>query len=519
MKKKVMVLFMALIMAASFTACSGNSSQSGTTAAATQTEAKSSSSDLSKSNEDVKDKNTDTNVSSGQSSDSTDSDKSESTDEIFTKRDLTQTADLTDAKTYTLSDNQNISITSEGVYVIKGSAKNVTITVEAADDADIEDLAGLVLDLLHLERFGIDARGRFLAENVLAGAEITNESAPCIYVKNTDKVFVTTTKDTTNNLTVSGSFTPDGETNTDAVIFSKDDIVLNGEGTLNINSSDNGVTGKDDLKVTGSTINITCKSDGLEANDSVAIGGGTITIKTDKDGVHVEDSDDDTTGWFYMNGGTLNITAGDDGIHADTTVKIEDGTIIINNSYEGVEGNDVIINGGTVYVVASDDGVNAAGGQDQSSMGGRPGQNQFQPGGSSSSNSSITINGGYVYVISSGDGIDSNGSLSFNGGTVIVQGPATGGNFSVDADGTVGFNGGTVIAVCSSQAMWEDISGKLGSAVMNKSVGSVSKNGVIAVTDSSGNVICAVKSQLSGTVGVLCYSSSATPSTAVVGGT
>ena len=95
-------------------------------------------------------------------------------------------------------------------------------------------------------------------------------------------------------------------------------------------------------------------------------------------------------------------------------------------------------------------------------------------------------------MIASGDGIDSNGSLSFNGGTVIVQGPATGGNFSVDADGTVGFNGGTVIAVCSSNAMWEDINNKLGNAVLNKSVGSVSKDGVIAVTDSSGTASKAV---------------------------
>ena len=41
---------------------------------------------------------------------------------------------------------------------------------------------------------------------------------------------------------------------------------------------------------------------------------------------------------------------------------------------------------------------------------------------------------------------------------------------------------------------------------------------VVAVADSSGNVLSAVKSQLSGTVGVLYYSSSGTASKAVVGG-
>ncbi len=176
-----------------------------------------------------------------------------------------------------------------------------------------------------------------------------------------------------------------------------------------------------------------------------------------------------------------------------------------------------------MYVTASDDGVNAAGGQDQSSQGGRPGQNNFNPGapGGGASNASITVNGGYLFVVASGDGVDSNGSLSFNGGTTIVQGPSTGGNFAIDADGTVGFNGGTVMAVCSSNAMWEDINGKLGNAVYTKSAGSVQKNGVIAVTDASGNVLSAVKSQISGSVGVLYYNSSVSSLTScksVVGG-
>ena len=43
-----------------------------------------------------------------------------------------------------------------------------------------------------------------------AMAEITNKDFPCIYVKNADKVFVTTVKGTTSSLTVSGTFTEDG---------------------------------------------------------------------------------------------------------------------------------------------------------------------------------------------------------------------------------------------------------------------------------------------------------------------
>ena len=191
---------------------------------------------------------------------------------------------------------------------------------------------------------------------------------------------------------------------------------------------------------------------------------------------------------------------------------MKNGTITVTKSYEGLEGNYVIINGGTMYVTASDDGVNAAGGQDQSSQGGRPGQNNFNPGapGGGASNASITVNGGYLFVVASGDGVDSNGALTFNGGTVIVQGPTRGGNFAVDADGTVGFNGGTVMALCSSNAMWEDINGKVGNAVYNKSVGSVNKDATVCITDNSGNVLAAVKSKLSGNLGILFYTGNTT---------
>ena len=155
----------------------------------------------------------------------------ESSDEAsFTKRDLSQTADTSNAQNITVSDGETIDITDEGVYVISGTANDCTIRVEADKNAKVQ----LVLD----------------------GVSITNSSFPAIYVVSADKVFITTT-DSENTLTVSGQFTSDGETNTDAVIFSKDDLVLNGTGTLNVTSYyGNGITSKDDMKITGGTYNI-----------------------------------------------------------------------------------------------------------------------------------------------------------------------------------------------------------------------------------------------------------------------
>lgn len=316
--------------------------------------------------------------------------------EIFTSRDLTQNADLTNAVYYTLTSGSDINITSEGVYVLSGNATNVTVYVNPGD----EDKVQIVLD----------------------GAGITNSSKPAIYVVNADKVFVTTASGSTNSLSVTGSFTADGTTNTDAVIFSKDDLVLNGLGTLNINSTENGVTSKDDLKVTGGTLNITCSADALEANDSIAIADGNININTDKDGLHAENDEDNTVGYIYICGGNLDISAGSDGIQGTTIVQIDGGSFDITAS-EGIEGTYVQINGGTINISASDDGINASNKSNSVSV-------------------TVEINGGDITInMGQGDtdGIDSNGNLYIKGGTIRVNAQSP-----FDYDGTANKTGGTI---------------------------------------------------------------------------
>ena len=341
------------------------------------------------------------------------------TTDLFTDRDLEQTADVSEATTYTVSDGQTINITSDGVYVITGTASNASIIVEAGD----EDKVQLVLD----------------------GVTMTNDSTPCIYVKSADKVFVTTT-DSENTLSVTGTFTADGDTNTDAVIFSKDDLVLNGVGVLNIQSSDNGVTCKDDLKITGGTINIVCQSDGLEANDSIRIADGEISISTNKDGIHAENDDDDTVGYFYMCGGTLKVKAGDDAVHATTIVQIDGGELDLS-AHEGLEATWIQINDGTVNIAASDDGINAA----------------YK---SAKISPTAEFNGGYVTIVmGSGDtdAVDSNGNLIITGGTLDITAQSP-----FDYDGVCQKTGGTLIVngtetdTISNQMMGGGMGGRKG---------------------------------------------------------
>ena len=58
-----------------------------------------------------------------------------SSEDLFSKRDLKQTADLSEAQTITVKSGSTIEITEEGVYVLTGTAANCTVKIEAAGSA------------------------------------------------------------------------------------------------------------------------------------------------------------------------------------------------------------------------------------------------------------------------------------------------------------------------------------------------------------------------------------------------
>lgn len=318
------------------------------------------------------------------------------TSDLFSNRDLEQTADLAAAMQVELESGKDVTIDKEGVYVLSGAVNNVTVVVEAAEDAKVQ----IVLD----------------------GVSISNEDSPAIYVKAADKVLVTST-DSKNHMEVTGSYVADGESNLDAVIFSKADLTLNGAGELVIISNQgNGISSKDDLKITGGVYNITSSADALEANDRILVNDGTITIDAGKDALHSENDEDASLGYIYIENGTLNITAADDAIRGNSFVQIDGGTINVETCTEGIEASQIIINGGQITLYAKDDGINAA----------RKVNGDVY----------IEVNGGRIdLTIGSGDtdGFDSNGNIYINGGTISVQAKS-----AFDADGTAQLNGGTV---------------------------------------------------------------------------
>lgn len=304
-------------------------------------------------------------------------------DDMFTDRDkevgydedtataitLSDDASSCDSSSVSISDN-TITITDEGTYLLTGSLSDGQVIVNA-DDKKVQ----LVLD----------------------SVDINCDTSAALYVKAADKVSVTLASDSKNTLSNTNDFVAIDDNNIDAVIFSKDDLTLNGSGTLTVTAKyGHGIVSKDDLVITSGTYQITAAKHALSGQDSVRIADGILTLNAGTDGIHSENTDDDAKGFIYIangdisitadsdgfdaeetlqvDGGNIEVYAGDDGLHSDDDLIITAGTINVTKSYEGLEGMTVTIEDGDISVVSSDDGINASGDgtSGESSQGGTP---------------------------------------------------------------------------------------------------------------------------------------------------
>ena len=306
-----------------------------------------------------------------------------------------------------------ITITEEATYIISGTLDNGMIIVNAPDTAKLQ--------------------------LVLNGVSINSETSAPIYILEADKVFLTLADGTENVLSNGGTFTAIDENNIDAVIFSKQDLTLNGDGSLTVTSpAGHGIVCKDDLVVTSGTYTINSASHGLDANDSVRITGtANIMIDAGKDGIHCENTDDASLGFIYISNGTMNIEAEGDGIAAGAYVQVENGTF------------DLLVGGGSV------NGSNASSGNYGGFMGGG-GRGGMRPGGSQNTTnttdenstsmkgvkaaSSILINGGAFNIDSADDSVHSDVSVTINGGAFEIAS----GDDAIHAEDTLTITAGTI---------------------------------------------------------------------------
>lgn len=353
---------------------------------------------------------------------------------------------------------QIVTITQAGTYVLSGTLEAGQVIVNVNKEEKV-----------HL---------------VLNGVSIQSPDGPAINILQTEKAIVTLADGTVNTLSDSKTYTlAEGEDEPNATIFSKEDLSINGSGTLKITGNyASGIRSKDDLIIASGNITVTAVEDALNGKDAVGIFGGVLDLTAGEDAVHSKTQ-------VWVEAGSIKIAATDDGIHADAALTINGGNINITESYEGLEAANITQNGGTVTLKASDDGLNAAGGNDGSAttqgQGGAPGGSEF----SADSPYFIKITGGTLHVNAQGDGLDANGSMYISGGDITVSGPTDDGNGPMDYDGVCEVTGGTFSIAGSSRMAQAPSDTSTQNSILVYFTAGQSAGSEVTLTDAKGTVV------------------------------
>ena len=249
--------------------------------------------------------------------------------------------------------NATVTISKEGCYLISGELEDGQIIVDAGDSDKVQ----LVLDK----------------------ASIHCSTGSAILVRNADKVKVTLAADSENELSDGTEYQTDND-NPDAALFSKDDLVINGSGSLTVQGNyKHGIAGNDDLVITGGRLTVNSLSHALRGKDSVAILDGTFVLTSQKDGIQASNTEDSTKGWVQIDGGNFTIQSSGDGIQAETNLSIYDGSFTITSGGGAVNGADHTENRGGGFGRPGGNRPDSANGQTSPEMPSQPAEGGQTP--------------------------------------------------------------------------------------------------------------------------------------------
>ena len=160
----------------------------------------------------------------------------------------------------------------------------------------------------------------------MIGVSVSSSDFSALYIKQSAKTVISLVGGTENSLTDGSVYSAekleDGKPT--AALYSKDDLTINGSGTLTVNGNyEDGIKANDIFRMTGGTLRVTAADDGINVNDYIATAGAVIEVVSGGDAVIGPES------------------------------------INISSCCEGIEGAYITINGGSISIIASDDAIKA----------------------------------------------------------------------------------------------------------------------------------------------------------------
>lgn len=400
--------------------------------------------------------------------------------------------------------DQTLTITQTGTYVLTGSGKNIKLVVEAADT----DQVHLVFQNLTLEGEGTLLQVNKAQEVVISLAEgsqnalTESQASDDEEVKATIHSQVPLTLNGTGNLTLTALTKNALEVEDDLKVLGGTYTVkaanhgFKAEGALDIEAATLTIeAGKDGLhaehdetteraniSLNPTQLSIAATEDGVDAGNELTIKGGTITVSQSEEGLEAR--------VIRQLGGDVTIKSSDDGVNAsagssnktsDTsaTSKTSDANTTSNTADTSTSASQAISDSATASAPGSKATADPAATSqaDQANkdknttppsppagqappQGGQPPQNGQGPGGmppggqeESDPSLQIILEGGTLTIDAEGDGIDSNGTVTISGGSLVVNGSVQGGNGPLDAAGDITITGGRVWALGTSDML------------------------------------------------------------------
>ena len=285
------------------------------------------------------------------------------------------------------ADRGVVTVTAGGMYIFNGFLTNGRIIVNAPKEK---------------------------VTLVLSGVDITCTYGSPVYVFKSKTTIINLTPGTVNTLTDGVSYTFDDEFSSaennepNACLYSKSDLIINDSGKLVVNAKyNNGITGKDTLKIMNSTLAITAKNNGINGKDENIIINADISVNSEKDAIRSTNDTDTSLGNIIIENSTMNLTAGEDGIQAETDIIINNGTfnikagggntvkIAATATAKGIKAGGILtVNGGAFVIDSADDGIH--------------------------SNNKLYINGGKFDIRTKDDGIHADVMLEITGGEINI---------------------------------------------------------------------------------------------------
>ena len=359
------------------------------------------------------------------------------------------------------------SVTFEGDKIkTKGGGLSVSgnvVTVSAAGDYSVSGAAGEGKIVVNTG----DDPGR--VRIILNNADITNTQGSVIEVQQAKDLRIYIESGSENRLCsgVEGQAVSEAEAS-GAVIFSEDDLDIEGEGTLRIfGYINNGITGKDDVDINSGNIEIYAVNNGIKGSESVDIKGGNITVSAGNDGIKSSSATKAGKGYVHISAGSISISAAGDGIAAETELTVDGGEISVVTegdpavtSCKALKGKTgLTVNGGSITLDSSDHAIHSAAGL---SINGGTIDLVCKSGKGIAAHQDILLAGGTVTVQAWDDGIETEGCITVSGGSYNIEAGNngikagfTGTGFETD-NGLITINGGDIII----NAMGDAIDGK-----------------------------------------------------------